>query len=425
MRAARDLGERGDNRCGVDHERHDVDHQDRVDAAHRVFQDRCEDRPEAVLSGVGQEVHRIRDGSFGRQHRAQPRQQRGGQLDEVQARLDGAVGREDAGAAGVRQHEHALADALRMQTERLPGEPQFSEARDAQHAGVGTERVGLGSTHGRRPGMAECPVTAGIGAPPDERDDRLHAGDPTGDLAKAHRVAERFDVQQDRAAHRIGAEIVDVVGEVEMHRIADRHDDAERDAGRVARGDHLFRNRAGLRDERHRTTGGQVAEEGRGEPGVGVEDIHESAAIGPTDQEIVLGRDAAEFCVARQPGLAGLGESARQDQQVAVPGRGGFAGDVGDGFGPHEHGDEIGGRRDFRQRRRRGQALDHAALRIDRHDAARPSGETQVAQHGAAGTRLALAGPDDRDAGRPEEGVEARTIDGHEAAAGTAPVDRA
>ena len=127
-------GKRSNHGIRIHHERHDMDHQYRVEFPVARFDRGIERRGKAVLASIGEQVDRIRYRGFLWKYGAQFVRHRSRKAWQRKAFVQRLVRSEHARSSGVGQDQHPVADSLREGTEGLARKQQTSQAFNAHDA---------------------------------------------------------------------------------------------------------------------------------------------------------------------------------------------------------------------------------------------------------------------------------------------------
>ncbi len=401
-RAAVLLRDRDDGRRGLGGSskrgRH-VHHEDGVIVL--VVEQRFERLGVARRVGIARDVDRVGARPDWRQRGVERLRCRWRQRGERAAKIRKPINRENTDAATVGENGEPIARKRPEAAERLSGREQLIEIEHAQQARPAERGIVDRVRSGERASMRACRlgalrVAAGLG---DQH--RLHARGRARRRHEFARVADRFDVKQDRARAAVDCEVVERVAEIDIDAVAERHDRGEADVSRGGPFDEAGYDCTRLRDQREVARSRRMCGETRVEPCVR---RHHAEAIRP---------DEPEPARPRRP-LAGRGQRA-----LAVT----EAGRDDDGrrgalvTGLRDNGRHFGGRRRddheigrLPQRRERWHGPDAFELRISRIDHHKRPLETrglQIGDHGAARRCRTRAATDDRDRAWREQLVKA------------------
>ena len=378
----------GGIRGGGQRGRH-VHHQHRIVLA--VRQQRFQRLRIARRIGVADDVHRIGARPGRRQHAVEATHRGLVQRGQGTAEVDQPVHRQHADAAAIGQDRQPPAGRAAQVAEGLGGGEELVQGQHPQQAGAAergvVDRVRAGQGAGMGGGR---PRTLGVAAGLDHHH-RLGARGRARGGHELARVADRFDVEQDRAGLRVLGEPVQQVAEIHVQRVAQRNHGREADRARHTPFHQPRGDRARLRHQR------QVALEraARGEAGVEPDMRgHHPQAVGPDHAQAVRARRLAQ---ALEQGTRPLPEAGGDHHR-------------GTGAGGHRLGDHPGHRvrrrghdhqlrleRQVRQARHRGQTVDLPVLRVDQAHRTGEAGLAQVAHHRPADRALARAGADHGD----------------------------
>ncbi len=185
-----------------------------------------------------------------RQHGVERRERVSGESRaSVAAEIDQAVDCEHADAAAVGQDREALSRERLLPAERLGGREELVEIEHAQEPGAPeggvVDRVGAGERAGMGRGrLRGLRVAARL-----DHDDGLRARRGARGGHELARIADRFDVEQDRAGRAVGGEVVEAIAEIDVDLVAEGDDGGEADTALRRPFDEPRRDGARLRDE--------------------------------------------------------------------------------------------------------------------------------------------------------------------------------
>ena len=306
--------------------------------------------------------------------------------------VDQGVGGHHARPAGVGDDRQPVALGGLLPGQQLGAVEHVLDLEDALDAGplkgrfVDGVHAGHGAgVRGRRLGrLGEPPRLVGH--------DRLGAGKGPRRRHELAGLADRLDVEDDRAGLRGRAEIVDQIAHAHVEHVPHGNEIGKADALVQRPIEHRRAERAGLGDEADVPLGGR----GGGEAGVQVDPRHDQPqAVGAENPHAVeLALLLADELFELSPLRADLAEAGRDDHQPPGAGLAAL---------PHQRGDGGGRRADHGQVRGMGQAgdvlvrlnpLHRLALRVDRVDHAAETRSDQVPQHGVSDAGGGVAGAD-------------------------------
>ncbi len=218
---------RGDFFGARDERRHE-DHEQRVDVL--ILDEHVQGARVDLRTRRGDEVDGVRDPRVGRHEGAQRGLGRLGQLRHLEPGGDTRIRREDARSASVRDDRHASTGWQRLMEHDCRGVEQLLERVDADHAGLGEERVdgvvGRSECSGVRRGAAR---TGGSAAALD-RDDRLVARDATREARELARVPERLEIEEDHIGVGVLVPVLEEVIAADVGLVPEGHEGRDPEA---------------------------------------------------------------------------------------------------------------------------------------------------------------------------------------------------
>ena len=350
--------------------------------------------------GVADDVDGIGMRPCRRQERIEPRAQGRGQFGEPAAAIEEIVDGEHADAAAVGQNGEPVARECPHAAERLGRVEKFVDVGDPQEAGTAEGRFIDGIGPGERAGMGGCGLGGAGVAPRFDDDDRLDAGRGARRRHEGLGVADRLDIEENRARRRVEGEIIEEVGEIHVGHVADRDEAGKADLVLMRPGDQGGRDRSRLRHDgeiagRHRMSGETRIESGARR--------NDAEAIRTDDADAGLARQSSQSRAERVRAMVGIGgddDGARNLQRRRLFDESRYA------FARRREDGEIGRTGEIGEPADAGQAVDLLVARIDEPDLALETAVAQIGEHGMAETARPRARPDERQRARLEETVE-------------------
>ena len=217
-------------------------------------------------------------------------------------------------------------------------------------------------------GFGGARMTTGL-----DDNDRLHARCRTRRRHETLRVADRLDIEQDRARLGLQREIIEQVAKVDVGHVTHRHQAGEANAPLMRPRQQRRRNRARLRNDRQIAWNGRM----RGETRIELRARHDHAeAVGPDNADAGFGGDLRKFGFQRPVAMRGIGgdDDCRADAECLR-----LAHDLRHRVTRCRDDHEIGRCREIGDARHTGRALDALVAWIDEEDG---PGEAPVAQIG-------------------------------------------
>ena len=372
--------------------RGDVDHEQRVDLTG------CEQEPRRSLEherpGRGDEVDGVLRAA-GRRELVQGRLQVRRKLGDLETSRDAGVGSDDRGSTAVAHHRDSPAGRDRLVGEKRANVEELLERVDADHPGLAEEGVDDGVGIGQGRSVRTRAARAGWGPPTLEHDDRLPAGQSSGNVRELPGVAERLEVQEDDVGRRVAGPVLHQVVGRNVGLVPQRHEGRDAEAQRVRPREQLDADASGLGREADAAGYRRDRRERGVHANCGVR-VHDPDAVRPDETHASLPAHPSELLLdvgaARQ-----FGEPPRDhDQPTRVLVRA-LPGDVehrGGGYGDHDEVDRTG---DFEHGGRRRVAGDGRRVWIHRVQDAGEVAPDQVVDDGATDRTRVAAGSDDGD----------------------------
>ncbi len=389
---ARDLGARHDRGRRV-HEQ---------DRASVLVLEQCGQRRDIPRDGrVAEDVDRVAVRPVGGQQRVEPFARRRCEFRHRHSVVRACIRSEHAGAAAVRDHRQPLRRAVGQAAQRLGREEQVVHRIDAQHADAPRCGIEHEVRARERAGVRRGRAAACLAAPGLDDDDRLLGCGFARGGQELRAVLHRFEVEQDRLRRFVAREEGQQVGAVDLQLVAERHEVREAEPARVRPVEHRGHQRAGLRDEREVAGARACVRKARVEARARRDRAY---AVGALDA------DAGAFVRREQPRALGFVEARGDHDHGARAAVGEVVDDAGHRRGRRADDAELRRLGQVLQRRVDAFAVKFGPRRVDRPARAGERARAQVVPDDAADRAFLVAGAEDGDGTRGEQGIESVVV---------------